>query len=115
MLWLRYRRQEVWKCFMRCIITCGCVLCVLPNMLGVCRNIYSSHSHILPFPPPAPHTRTRTHTGTAAFIDAEHALDPVYAKNLGVNVDDLLVCQVGSVCYADRGTLMCCDSVPVCA
>lgn len=33
-------------------------------------------------------------TGTAAFIDAEHALDPVYAKNLGVNVDDLLVCQV---------------------
>lgn len=32
--------------------------------------------------------------GTAAFIDAEHALDPVYAKNLGVNVDDLLVCQV---------------------
>ena len=37
------------------------------------------------------------HTGTAAFIDAEHALDPVYAKNLGVNVDDLLVCQVGLV------------------
>lgn len=36
--------------------------------------------------------------GTAAFIDAEHALDPVYAKNLGVNVDDLLVCQVGYCC-----------------
>ena len=33
-------------------------------------------------------------TGTAAFIDAEHALDPVYARNLGVNVDDLLICQV---------------------
>lgn len=32
--------------------------------------------------------------GTAAFIDVEHALDPVYAKNLGVNVDDLLLCQV---------------------
>lgn len=31
--------------------------------------------------------------GTAAFIDAEHALDPVYAKALGVNIDDLLVSQ----------------------
>lgn len=31
--------------------------------------------------------------GKAAFIDAEHALDPVYAKNLGVNVDELLVSQ----------------------
>ncbi len=31
--------------------------------------------------------------GTAAFIDAEHALDPVYAQKLGVNVDDLLVSQ----------------------
>src|SRR5438034_3284092 len=31
--------------------------------------------------------------GTAAFIDAEHALDPVYAKNLGVNIDELLVSQ----------------------
>ena len=31
--------------------------------------------------------------GKAAFIDAEHALDPVYARNLGVNVDDLLVSQ----------------------
>src|SRR5262245_25003132 len=31
--------------------------------------------------------------GTAAFIDAEHALDPVYAKKLGVNVDELLVSQ----------------------
>lgn len=34
--------------------------------------------------------------GNAAFIDAEHALDPVYASNLGVNVDDLLVCQPDS-------------------
>lgn len=34
--------------------------------------------------------------GVAAFIDAEHALDPVYAKNLGVNVDDLLVSQPDS-------------------
>lgn len=31
--------------------------------------------------------------GMAAFIDVEHALDPVYAKRLGVNVDDLLVSQ----------------------
>ncbi|MBV9094049.1 MAG: recombinase RecA, partial [Streptosporangiaceae bacterium] len=31
--------------------------------------------------------------GIAAFIDAEHALDPEYAKNLGVNTDDLLVSQ----------------------
>lgn len=31
--------------------------------------------------------------GTAAFIDAEHALDPNYAKRLGVNVDDLLISQ----------------------
>jgi recombination protein RecA len=31
--------------------------------------------------------------GEAAFIDAEHALDPVYAANLGVNVDELLVSQ----------------------
>ncbi|MHB8253519.1 MAG: recombinase RecA [Acidiferrobacter sp.] len=34
--------------------------------------------------------------GTAAFIDAEHALDPSYAKRLGVNVDDLLVSQPDS-------------------
>lgn len=31
--------------------------------------------------------------GTAAFIDAEHALDPIYAGKLGVNVDDLLLSQ----------------------
>jgi recombination protein RecA len=34
--------------------------------------------------------------GTAAFIDAEHALDPVYAKAIGVNIDDLLVSQPDS-------------------
>jgi recombination protein RecA len=33
------------------------------------------------------------HDGIAAFIDAEHALDTVYAKKLGVNCDDLLVAQ----------------------
>ena len=31
--------------------------------------------------------------GIAAFIDAEHALDPVYAKKLGVNIDELLISQ----------------------
>lgn len=31
--------------------------------------------------------------GTAAFIDAEHALDPAYAKKLGVDTDNLLVSQ----------------------
>jgi len=31
--------------------------------------------------------------GTAAFVDAEHALDPTYAQKLGVNLDDLLVSQ----------------------
>ena len=31
--------------------------------------------------------------GSAAFVDAEHAMDPEYAKNLGANIDDLLVSQ----------------------
>ena len=31
--------------------------------------------------------------GVAAFIDAEHALDPEYAKALGVNIDELLLSQ----------------------
>ena len=31
--------------------------------------------------------------GTCAFVDAEHALDPVYAKKLGVNIDELLISQ----------------------
>ena len=31
--------------------------------------------------------------GTAAFVDAEHALDPMYAEKIGVNVDDMLVSQ----------------------
>ena len=34
--------------------------------------------------------------GYAAFIDAEHALDPEYSKNLGINIDDLLVSQPDS-------------------
>ena len=35
--------------------------------------------------------------GEAAFIDAEHALDPVYAANLGVDVDSLLISQPDSL------------------
>ena len=31
--------------------------------------------------------------GRAAFIDAEHAIDPIYAKNLGVNIDELILSQ----------------------
>jgi recombination protein RecA len=34
--------------------------------------------------------------GTAVFIDAEHAMDPVYARKLGVNVDELLISQPDS-------------------
>ena len=34
--------------------------------------------------------------GTAAFIDAEHALDPAYAKKIGINLDDLLISQPDS-------------------
>lgn len=36
---------------------------------------------------------TQKNGGYAAFIDAEHALDPLYAKNLGVDIDELLVSQ----------------------
>ncbi len=34
--------------------------------------------------------------GVAAYIDAEHALDPTYAKKIGVNIDDLLISQPDS-------------------
>lgn len=34
--------------------------------------------------------------GIAAFIDAEHAMDPIYAKKLGVNIDELLISQPNS-------------------
>ena len=39
---------------------------------------------------------TQKQGGSAAFIDAEHALDPKYAENLGVNIDDLLLSQPDS-------------------
>ena len=46
--------------------------------------------------------------GVAAFIDAEHALDPGYAERLGVNVDELLVSQPdsGIACFA---FFLCCS------
>ena len=34
--------------------------------------------------------------GAAAFIDTEHALDPIYAKKIGVDIDNLLVSQPDS-------------------
>ena len=42
--------------------------------------------------------------GTAAFVDAEHALDPSYAKKLGVNIDELIVSQpdTGEQALEDR-------------
>jgi hypothetical protein len=41
----------------------------------------------------ARHRQAQKMGGTCAFVDAEHALDPVYARKLGVDVDDLLVSQ----------------------
>ena len=47
--------------------------------------------------------------GIAGFIDAEHALDPVYAKNIGVDIDNLYISQrAGSGDYRDHGALWCC-------
>jgi recombination protein RecA len=37
--------------------------------------------------------RSRRKGGTAAYVDAEHALDPVYAKKLGVDIDEMLISQ----------------------
>src|SRR3979490_1265295 len=39
------------------------------------------------------YTRAQKNGGMAAFIDVEHALDPIYAKKLGVDIDNLLVSQ----------------------
>ena len=48
--------------------------------------------------------------GNCAFVDAEHALDPVYAKKLGVNIDDLLISQPDAgeqaLEIADRGFVL---------
>ena len=42
--------------------------------------------------------------GTAAFIDAEHALDPIYAEKLGVNVGELLISQPDTGEQASRSS-----------
>ena len=41
--------------------------------------------------------------GLAAFIDTEHAMDPMYARKIGVNLDDLLVSQPAQMASATRG------------
>ena len=41
--------------------------------------------------------------GIAGFIDAEHALDPVYARNIGVDIDELYISQPdGMICVSAR-------------
>src|SRR5215217_512205 len=40
--------------------------------------------------------------GTAAFVDAEHALDPIYAKKLGVDIDNLIVSQLLGIDRIER-------------
>ena len=53
--------------------------------------------------------------GTCAFIDAEHAMDPAYAKKLGVNIDDLLISQpdTGEQALEIADTLVCSGAVDV--
>ena len=53
--------------------------------------------------------------GTAAFVDAEHALDPVYARKLGVDVDNLLVSQpdTGEQALEITSALVQCGAVDV--
>jgi recombination protein RecA len=53
--------------------------------------------------------------GTAAFIDAEHALDPTYARKLGVDVDDLVVSQpdYGEQALEIAGALIACGGIDV--
>ena len=50
--------------------------------------------------------------GIAAFIDAEHALDPVYAGKLGVNVGDLLISQPDTGEQASRSPTCWCAPAP---
>jgi recombination protein RecA len=53
--------------------------------------------------------------GSAAFIDAEHALDPIYARKLGVDVDNLLVSQpdTGEQALEITGALVQCGAIDV--
>src|SRR6202035_313072 len=53
--------------------------------------------------------------GSAAFIDAEHALDPKYARNLGVDVDNLILSQpdFGEQALEITGSLVGCGAIDV--
>src|SRR3982075_3286313 len=53
--------------------------------------------------------------GNAAFIDAEHALDPIYARKLGVDIDNLLISQpdTGEQALEITGALVTCGAVDV--
>jgi recombination protein RecA len=53
--------------------------------------------------------------GTAAFVDAEHALDPIYARKLGVDIDNLLISQpdTGEQALEITGALVTCGAVEV--
>ena len=50
--------------------------------------------------------------GICAFVDAEHALDPIYARKLGVNLDDLLISQPDTGEQALEITDSSCDGAP---
>lgn len=49
--------------------------------------------------------------GTCAFVDAEHALDPVYARKLGVNTDELLISQPDAESKLLKSQILLCDQV----
>ena len=49
--------------------------------------------------------------GTCAFVDAEHALDPIYAKKLGINIDELLISQPDTLVRSGAVDVVVVDSV----
>ena len=50
--------------------------------------------------------------GTCAFVDAEHALDPIYARKLGVNLNDLLISQPTRASRRSRSPIRWCAPAP---
>ena len=56
-------------------------------------EIYGPKAPARPPWPCTPSRKPRRKAGTCAFVDAEHALDPTYARKLGVDVDNLLISQ----------------------
>src|SRR4030088_502630 len=77
--------------------TCSLGLDIALGVGGIPRGrvieIFGPESSCKTSPPLAIIASAQSHGGTAAFVDAEHALDPVYAEKLGVKVNDLLVSQ----------------------